>query len=85
MIYQDLLKINCISMSVIYLAKSQVYLVRTKHIDVKFHFVRKILDKGDIELKKIHTKENPIDMLIKIVTGVKSAHCKKLLHILPLA
>ena len=34
---QDLLKINCDSMSVIYLAKNQVYHVRTKHIDVRFH------------------------------------------------
>ena len=30
----DLLKINCDSMSAIYLAKNQVYYVRTKHIDV---------------------------------------------------
>ena len=31
---QDLLKINCDSMSAIYLAKNQVYHVQTKHIDV---------------------------------------------------
>ena len=52
---QDLLKTNCDSMSVIYLAKNQVYHERTKHIDVRFHFVREILDEGDIELLKIHT------------------------------
>ena len=50
---QDLLKINCDSMSAIYLAKNQVYHVRTKHIDVGFHFVREILEEGDIELQKI--------------------------------
>jgi len=38
-IYQDLLKINFDSMSAIYLAKNQVYHARTKHIDVRFHFV----------------------------------------------
>jgi len=37
---QDLLKINCDSMSAIYLAKNQVYHARTKHINVRFHFVR---------------------------------------------
>ena len=31
---------------------------------------------GDIELQKIHKKENPADMLTKIVQGVKFAHCK---------
>jgi len=56
-----------------------------KHIDVRFHFVREILEEGDIELQNIHTKENPIDMLSKIVPGVKFAHCKELLHVLQVA
>jgi len=80
---QDLLKINCDSMSAIYLAKNQVYHATTKHIDVKFHFVREILDEGDIKLQKIHTKENPADMLIKVLLGVKFTYCKELLHIFP--
>jgi len=48
----DLFKINCDSMSAIYLAKNQLYHERTKHIDVRFHFVREILNEGDIELLK---------------------------------
>ena len=28
-----------------------------KHIYVKFHFVREILEEGDIELQNIHTKD----------------------------
>jgi len=63
----DLLKINCDSMSAIYLAKIQVYHARTKHIDVRFYFVREILEKGDTELLKVHIKENPADMLTKMV------------------
>jgi len=82
---QDLLKINCDNMSVIYLVKNQVYHTRTKHIDVSFHFVWEILGECDIELKKIHTKENLVDMLIKVFPGVKFEHCKKLFHILPVA
>ena len=58
-----------------------MYHAKTKHIDVKFHFVREILDEGDIELLKVHTKENPTDMLIKMVLGVKFIHCKEMLHI----
>jgi len=60
------LKINCDSMSAIYFAKNQVYHVRMKHIDVRFNFVLEILDEGDIELQKIHTKENPGDMLLRL-------------------
>jgi len=69
-------------MSAIYLAKKQVYHVRTKHIDVRFHLVREGLDESDIELQKIHTKKNPADMLIKIILEVKFAYYKELLHII---
>ena len=80
----DLL-INCDSMSAIYLAKNQVYNARTKHINVRFHFIWEILDEGDIELQKIRTKENPADMLTKVVPGVNFVYCNELLHILPVA
>jgi len=46
-----------------------------------FYFVCEILNKGDIELKKISTKDNLADMLIKMVTVTKFNHCKKLLYI----
>jgi len=82
---QDLLKINCDSMSTIYLTKNKVYHVRTKHIVVRFHFAREIHEEGDIELLKVHTKENPADMLTKVVLRVKFTHCKEMLHILPVA
>jgi len=84
-IEQDLLKINCDSTSAIYLAKKQVYHARTKHIDVKLYIVREILDEGDIELLKVHTKENLADILTKVVSEVKFTHCKEILHILSVA
>ena len=62
-----LLKINYDRINAINLAKNQVYHARTKHIDVRFHFVREILEEGDIELQKVHTKKNPADMLTKVV------------------
>jgi len=82
---QALLKINYDSINAIYLAKNQVYHATTKHIDVRFHFVREILDESDIELQKIQMKENPADMFNKVVQGVKFAYYKELLQILPVA
>ena len=79
------MKINCDSMSAIYLAKNQVYHAMMKHNDVRFHFVQEILNESVIELQKIHTKENPTNMLTKVVPGVKFTHCKKLLQILPIS
>jgi len=84
-IEQDQLMINCDSMCAIYLVKNQVYHARTKHMDIRFHFIREILKKGDLLLKKMYTKENPTNMLIKVVSGAKFKHCKNLLHIFPIA
>jgi len=77
------LKINCNSMSAIYLVKNQVYHARMKRIDIRFHFIWEILDEGDIEFQNIHMKENPVDMLTLIVLEVNFAHCKELLQIFP--
>ena len=40
---------------------------KDEDIDVKFHFIQEILEEGDIELQKIHMKENPADMLTNVV------------------
>jgi len=57
------------------LAKNQVYHARTKHIGVRFYFIREILDECDIELLKVHTKENPANMLTKVVSRAKFTQC----------
>ena len=84
-IEQDFSKVHCDSMSTIYLVKNQVYYATTKHIDVKYHFVHNVLEDGDIEVKKIRIKNNPADMLTKVVPGVKFNYCKNLLRILLVA
>ena len=43
-IEQDFLKVNCD----IYLSKNQVYHARTKHVDIRYHFVRDILEDGKL-------------------------------------
>jgi len=58
-IEQDYLWVHCDSMSDVYLAKNQIYHARSKHIDVKYHFVRDVLENGDIEVKKIQQKTIP--------------------------
>ncbi|CAL9007073.1 unnamed protein product, partial [Prunus brigantina] len=67
-VQQDHVDVHCDSQSAIYLAKNQVHHARTKHIDVRFHFVREIIDEGDILLQKIGTADNPADMLTKPVS-----------------
>lgn len=34
---------------------------------MKLHFVRNIIEKGDVIVDKIHTSKNPADILTKVV------------------
>jgi hypothetical protein len=63
------------------LAKKQVYHVRTKHIDVRFHKIRELVSTGDLLYEKIHTSENAADMLTKPVTTDKFKHCLNLINV----
>jgi len=80
-IVQERVDVHCDSQSAICLAKNQVHHSHTKHIDVRFHFVREIMDEGDILLQKIGTADNPADMLTKCVSNIKFQHCLDLINI----
>jgi len=53
-----------------------------KNIDVRYHFVREILEEEEIVLQKIHIMENLADMLLKVVTRAKLEHYLDLVNIL---
>ena len=44
---------------------------RTKHIDVRLHFIRDVISEGSVQLFKIATEENPADMLTKALASPK--------------
>ena len=79
---QKQLEVYSDNQSAIHLAKNQVFHARTTHIDVRYHFVCEILEEEEIILQKIHTTENPVYMLTKVVTRVKFEHCLDLVNIL---
>ncbi|KAG8501080.1 hypothetical protein CXB51_003194 [Gossypium anomalum] len=69
----------CDSQSAIFLTKDQMFHERTKHIDVRYHFVRDIITHGDIFVSKISTHENPVDMMTKSLPITKFEHCLNLM------
>ena len=52
---------------------------RTKHIDVRHHFVREIIEPGSIILEHVATEDIPADVLTKALNKMKHEHCTKLL------
>ncbi|KAE8715970.1 hypothetical protein F3Y22_tig00110156pilonHSYRG00076 [Hibiscus syriacus] len=79
-IQQKVVTVFCDNQSTIHLKKNQVFHERSKHIDVKLHFVRDVIAKGSIIVKKIPTEENPVDMLIKALPVAKFRHCLDLVN-----
>lgn len=78
---QSSVQIMCDSQSAIALAKNSVYHERTKHIDVKFHFIREKIEEGRIQVDKISTIWNPADILTKSVPVSKLQDALKLLRV----
>lgn len=66
---------HCDNYSVIHSANNQVFHARTKHIDVKYHKLREIINDGLVCLVKIHTEINVADIFTKPVTEEKFTHC----------
>ncbi|KAH9704893.1 Integrase catalytic domain-containing protein [Citrus sinensis] len=75
---QSAITVLCDSQSAINLSKNQVYHEKTKHIDIKLHFIRLEVSKGTMKLVKIHTSDNVADMLTKPVPMAKFEHCLNL-------
>ena len=51
---------------------------RMKHIDVRYHFVREIIARGDIVVTKFGTQDNLEDMMTKSLSIAKFVHCSNL-------
>eukprot|EP00253_Pinus_taeda_P011150 PITA_11150 len=72
---EDNIKLFCDSQSAIHLAKNPAYHSKSKHIPIKYHFVRQVITKRGISLEKVHTKENCANMFTKLVLLEKLRWC----------
>ena len=70
--------IHCDSQSAICVTKDQMFHERTKNIDVRYHFIRGVVAKGDAKVCQISTHDNPADMMTKPVPVAKFELCSNL-------
>lgn len=69
------MNVLCDNKSDINLATNPTYHSRTKHIDVRYHFLRHVIDGGKVALQKVYTRENCADIFTKPVTVEKLRWC----------
>lgn len=69
--------IYCDNQSAQLLANSSGFRHRTKHIDIKYHFIREKVELNVIKIEYITTTKNVADSLTKAVTREKHDFCSK--------
>lgn len=77
--YQDATPINCDNQGALKLVQNPQSHQRTKHIDVRYHYVRDMQQNGMINVKYLATEEQLADILTKSLPGPRFKYCLKLI------
>ncbi|GKA51326.1 hypothetical protein Tco_0744522 [Tanacetum coccineum] len=73
--------VNCDNQGVIHLSCNHVFHERTKHTNVRYHFIREVLKAKTVEVMKVSIKHNAADAFTKVVPGLQLQHCLELLSV----
>jgi hypothetical protein len=73
---QQAVRIDCDSQSAIFMAKNLTYHSNTKHINIRYHFVRDMVEEKKVLLMKVDTLKNVADSLTKYVSTEKFSWCR---------
>jgi transposase InsO family protein len=73
---QEKYVLHCDSQSAIHLCKNSSFHSRSKHIDVRYHWIREVLENRQLWLEKIHTDDNGSDMMTKTLPKHKHESCR---------
>nr|GEV63617.1 Gag-Pol polyprotein [Tanacetum cinerariifolium] len=73
---QEKITLFCDNQSALHLARNPTFHSKTKHIRVQYHFVRKKVEEGTVDMQKIHTDDNVEDYLTKAINGDKFIWCR---------
>nr|GEW42352.1 hypothetical protein [Tanacetum cinerariifolium] len=79
---QKVLVVYCDNRSAVHITKNNKFHSKTKHIEVRQHFVRGIVEKGEVIVDKTYTNDNHADMLTKVLTLTKFKHCLDLVGVI---
>nr|GEX35398.1 hypothetical protein [Tanacetum cinerariifolium]GEX38142.1 hypothetical protein [Tanacetum cinerariifolium] len=73
--------VNCDNQSAIHLLRNAMFHERTKHINMRYHFIREIVESKEIKVENIGTKDNAADAFTNVVPGPKFKYCIEILGV----
>lgn len=71
----------CDNQSAIELAKNAVFHKRSKHIDIKYHYMRQLVEKGEIKIAYVRTESMLADIFTKALPKIKHDRALKMLKL----
>ena len=71
--------INCDNQSCIELSENPMFHDRLKHIEMKYHFIRDLVQRGTLKLQYICINEQSVDILTKPLTTTKFVYFRDML------
>ena len=78
-LYQDSVTVNIDNKGAIDYANNAQFSQRTKHIDIKHHFIRDHIEKGEIRLAYVASEANIADILTKSLNKARFEKLRELM------
>ena len=63
------------------MSKNSAYHERAEHLDVRLHFVRGVIEHGEVQVLKVPTDHNVADMITKTLPSCKFFHSMQLIKL----
>ena len=61
----EVLTLNCDNLNAINILKNPVQHSRTKHIDIRHHYIRNLVEEKIIDLRHVSIEDQPVDFFTK--------------------
>ena len=63
------------------MTKNPIYHSRTKHIKIKYHFIRNTIEEKEVEVKHVRTQDQVADIFAKALSKEKFIYFRDLMGI----
>ena len=81
-LHMDATCIYCDSQSFVKLSENPLFHDKSKHIEIKYHYIRDMVQRGAVKLQYVATDEQVADVLTKPLARVKFEYFREKLGVL---